>query len=80
MYADLQPLPNWLLYIFFIFVFLSLQYLEKSARLIVYTNEEESNMAKVETEAKRTARKAREAKELERRQAQLSKKHPKGYL
>lgn len=37
-------------------------------------------MAKVETEAKRTARKAREAKELERRQAQLSKKHPKGYL
>ena len=37
-------------------------------------------MAKVETEAKRTARKAREAKELERRQLQLSKKHPKGYL
>ena len=37
-------------------------------------------MAKVETESKRVARKNREAKELARRQAQLSKKHPKGYL
>lgn len=37
-------------------------------------------MAKVETEAKRTARKAREAKELERRKLQLNKQHPKGYL
>ena len=37
-------------------------------------------MAKVETEAKRTARKLREARELERRQKQIAKKHPKGYL
>ena len=37
-------------------------------------------MAKVETEAKRTARKIREAKELDRRNIQIAKKHPKGYL
>lgn len=37
-------------------------------------------MAKVKTEAKRLARKAREAKELERRRQQLGKPKPKGYL
>lgn len=37
-------------------------------------------MAKVETEAKRTARKLQEAKELERREKQMARKHPKGYL
>lgn len=37
-------------------------------------------MAKTETEAKRIARKAREAKELERRRQQAGKQHPKGYL
>ena len=37
-------------------------------------------MAKAETEAKRAARKLREVKELERRQRQIAKKHPKGYL
>ena len=37
-------------------------------------------MAKAETEAKRTALKLREARELERRQKQIAKKHPKGYL
>ena len=37
-------------------------------------------MAKTETEAKRLARKAREAEELERRKIQLNKQHPKGYL
>ena len=37
-------------------------------------------MAKVETEAKQTARKLREAKELEKRKLQLDKRHPKGYL
>ena len=37
-------------------------------------------MSKVETEQKRLARKSREAKELERRRAQLGKKHAPGYL
>jgi len=37
-------------------------------------------MAKTETEAKRIARKAREAKELARRRQQAGKQHPKGYL
>ena len=37
-------------------------------------------MAKAETEAKRAARKLQESKELERREKQMSKKHPKGYL
>lgn len=37
-------------------------------------------MVKEETAAQRTARKLREAKELERRKIQLAKKHPKGYL
>ena len=37
-------------------------------------------MAKIETEAKRIARKNQEAKELVHRKNQLSKKHPKGYL
>ena len=37
-------------------------------------------MPKLETEAKRIARKAKEAKELERRRAQLKKKMPRGYL
>ena len=37
-------------------------------------------MAKVETEAQRTARKLREVKELERRKIQISKPHSKGYL
>ena len=37
-------------------------------------------MAKVETEAQRLARKAREARELEKRKLQLNKQHPKGYL
>ena len=37
-------------------------------------------MAKVETESKRLVRKAREAKELEKRKLQLNKKRPKGYL
>ena len=37
-------------------------------------------MAKIETEAKRIARKNQEAKELIHRKNQLSKKHPKGYL
>ena len=37
-------------------------------------------MAKAETEARRTARKLREAKELEKRKLQLNKSHPKGYL
>ena len=37
-------------------------------------------MAKAETEAKRTARKLKEAKELAHREKQMAKKHPKGYL
>ena len=37
-------------------------------------------MAKVETEAKRTARKVRETRELEKRKLQLSKRKPNGYL
>ena len=37
-------------------------------------------MAKTETEAKRLARKAREAKELEQRKKQLAKARPRGYL
>ena len=37
-------------------------------------------MAKVETEAKRISRKAREAKELARRRQQIGKHKPKGYL
>ena len=37
-------------------------------------------MAKIETEAKRVSRKNREALELRRREGQLQKKHPKGYL
>ena len=37
-------------------------------------------MAKIETEAKRIARKNQEAKELIHRKNQLSKKHPTGYL
>ena len=37
-------------------------------------------MAKVETESKRIARKIREEKELQRRQKELGKKRPRGYL
>ena len=37
-------------------------------------------MAKVETEGQRLARKAQEARELEKRKLQLNKQHPKGYL
>lgn len=37
-------------------------------------------MAKVETESKRAARKAREVKELEKRKLQLNRNRPKGYL
>ena len=37
-------------------------------------------MANIETEEKRLVRKAREARELQRREKQLGKKRPKGYL